>query len=568
MKKIIAFILGCTCLLSSAPVSASSFNEHTLHAEVPEHLIGIKNLFKTKYAPADWKKEHAGWDIDSAIEIANSKIATNPEASLKDYHEILADLFNSPKDYHVGIFFHSTESARLPFRVRGAEGRYFVVWIDPAVSNDFPLHIGDEVLAFDGLPIAEAVESLIHLDDRTSINETDIEQSAIFLTLRSGVVGHRVPQGDVDICVKPKGSNNSRTHTLTWNYQQEFITEHPQAPMALKAKKLSQPPKNVYQAIRHFRSNTNMSSPMASALQPALVKADGAFPIGDISGPLPSLGPVVWENKQSNAFRAYIFKSTAGKHIGYIRIPHFHGMHEDANEEPDLEDLRLLMRMFQRKTDALVIDLIDNTGGYLHILQAYLTMFASKPLEFLKQRIAITQSDVHESLTYIAEINNFLQLSSNPVEMAYLYAIRDYFSFIYSEWSAGRTLTEPVHIFGQDVIVPDAVSYKKPILLLTNGLDFSCADIFPAVLQDNHRVTIFGSKTAGAGGAINTHEYPNRLGIAFYTFTATLVERLNSRPLEDLGVTPDIPYNVTADDIQNGYKGYIKAVNAALKTLK
>ena len=44
-------------------------------------------------------------------------------------------------------------------------------------------------------------------------------------------------------------------------------------------------------------------------------------------------------------------------------------------------------------------------------------------------------------------------------------------------------------------------------------------------------------------------------------------ERANGQPIENLGVTPDIPYAVTAADVQGGYAGYIKAADAAVSGL-
>ena len=89
----------------------------------------------------------------------------------------------------------------------------------------------------------------------------------------------------------------------------------------------------------------------------------------------------------------------------------------------------------------------------------------------------------------------------------------------------------------------------------------------PAILQDNKRAKLFGSQTAGAGGYVHTFEFPNCHGIAKCSYTASIAERINLRKIENLGVTPDIEYQITAEDLQKGYQGYVDAVNQAVQTL-
>ena len=153
-----------------------------------------------------------------------------------------------------------------------------------------------------------------------------------------------------------------------------------------------------------------------------------------------------------------------------------------------------------------------------------------------------------------------------PVNYELIRSVGNYYKFILSQWTEGKTFTDPFYLLGVDKIHSNRhhCAYTKPILLLVNELDFSGADFLPAILQDNKRVLILGTKTAGAGGLVIQNRYPSIFGLEGYTYTASIAERRDGDPIENLGVTPDIIYNITADDIQFGFNGYSQAIHEAI----
>ena len=50
-------------------------------------------------------------------------------------------------------------------------------------------------------------------------------------------------------------------------------------------------------------------------------------------------------------------------------------------------------------------------------------------------------------------------------------------------------------------------------------------------------------------------------------YTSSIAEGFNGEKIENLGVCPDIPYEITRDDLVNGYEGYKEAVNIALENI-
>lgn len=148
-------------------------------------------------------------------------------------------------------------------------------------------------------------------------------------------------------------------------------------------------------------------------------------------------------------------------------------------------------------------------------------------------------------------------------------AIMAHQKFIMDLWQQGTRITPPLPIFGIDEVLPDpmGVPYTKPILVLINELDFSCADVFPAILRDNGRATLFGKKTAGAGGYVRPYPALSRFGVAGYTLTGSLLYRLDGTSIENLGVSPDIPYEITERDLSENYSDYVQAVNTAVDAM-
>ncbi len=102
--------------------------------------------------------------------------------------------------------------------------------------------------------------------------------------------------------------------------------------------------------------------------------------------------------------------------------------------------------------------------------------------------------------------------------------------------------------------------------MLTNALDFSGGDFFPAIMQDNRRATILGVRTAGAGGIVKSFPI-GQFGVGEVGATSSLAQRPNGRPIENLGVTPDIPYELTARDLRTGFAEYRYAILKALHDL-
>ena len=299
---------------------------------------------------------------------------------------------------------------------------------------------------------------------------------------------------------------------------------------------------------------------------------ENPFSLGGKKSYVPRLGEVVWQAKEASPFHAYIFKTRDGRKVGFIRIADYGGGREEV------EAFGRIMARFQKQTDALVIDQVSNPGGAVFYLYALVSHLSDKPMTAPKHRIIADESDAMWAVDFLEKVDNPMfrmlgQLDSGdewagyPVTARFWELMKQFARFILSELGAGRRLTGLTHLWGADSIdpAPDAAQrYTKPILLLTNELDFSGGDFFQAILQDNGRATILGVRTSGAGGAVKGYNLPNQFGIDDLSATWTIAQRANGEPIENLGVKPDIVYELTQKDFRTGFAEYRRAI---LKTL-
>lgn len=582
-------------------VSAGALEDYR-KKQMIEDLELIKHHFSVGYAPLLWKQETAGYDLEAAFEKAKKQILETPRIGIKQYRNILRQFVSTTKDYHVDVLFYSTEEASLPFSVRGANGRYFIDWIDPLrlPPSYHPVRVGDELLQFDERPIAEVIKDLIAESGKKGNEKTDQRVAEIRLTHRAGMVGDAVPYGAILISTRSAASEKVDTYQLRWTYTPEHIFNPSDLLDSISF--LSDFSREANKDNNAIIPQINMYNPLHEAYASELLDRSGG--LGAKKSFLPPLGEIIWEEEsesntegdQLSKWHAYIYRHPNGQDIGYLRIPHYHQLPTAADE------FGAIINFLEESTDALVIDQLHNFGGYVNFVYDIASMLAIQPLEAPYHRIKITQKEVmtsYKTLEMIKIIDLLFRLNEmqgnggdskkgkdedkekqdgkkddaeneegDALNYQELMFIKAYHELILDEWYRGETLTRPTPILGVDHINPHAkYHYSKPILILIDEMDFSGGDFMPAILQDNRRALLFGSRTAGAGGFVTAFQFPNTNGIALCSYTGSIAERPGMQKIENIGITPDIAYELTASDIQNGYQGYIKAVNEAVLKL-
>jgi hypothetical protein len=546
-------------MLTLAMMMTSTIAATKLQKRMIRFVDSVADVYDSMYAPALWKKEFSNWTMDAQVSIAKEKILAK-SLSISEYQKVVNELILSMKDFHVSVKFHATESARLPFMIRGAEGRYFIVHIDKTKLSDadFPFAIGDEIVEMNGKSVDLIVKELKgNLGGNTS--ETDQALAEMSLTSRSAARAHIVPKGAVEVTFLKDGKKVTRQ--LSWEYKKETVSRS-----NIKSNKSNEK--------RSLAPKLEMSSQIALDFANEAA-TENKFGLGTRTSYLPSLGTKIWESDKSFHHDAYIYLNDKKELIGYVRIPKY-----GAGEKESLQ-FKEIMKKMAKTTDKLVIDQLNNPGGSVFYLYSLVSMLTDKPVAAPKHYMAINQSmiiEANKSLRELSTIKNIEELkkamgadtiSGYPASMTFLEFMKSYYQFQIDEWNKGKTLTTPFHLYGVDKINPHPeVQYKKPILLLVNELDFSGGDFFPAIMQDNKRATIMGVRTSGAGGYVIGVDIPNQLGVGGFRYTGSLADRIDNTPIENLGVTPEIKYSLTPKDYQGNFEGFKTKIQETINNLK
>ena len=573
--KFTTFVLGISFLFSPLLFAA---NPPQLKKQMMIDLETIKGFFAVKYAPLEYKKIN----LDTEFGKAKKQIEKLSAPTVKDFQIVLKDLLKKFHDYHVNVSYYATEQALLPFTVKGCGGRYFLSFIERSYLpfEIFPFEVGDEILTFGGRPIGQVIKDLKNQECMTNMPRTDQSLAELLLTARRASVGHRVPKNEpLKLSIRSQKDGIEGTVLVDWNYYPEKIKDvgRINKQFGMKANLGIEQGDDITSLIKksHFFDKMMINAFFDKHYLKSIKGSANPHLVGAVQSFVPRLGNVLWQAPRDLSFDAYIFEMQGDKKVGYLRIPHYLG---DMGEMMEFQEL---INLFEIHTDALVIDQLNNPGGSVFYLYALASALTDKPLDAPKHRIILTQQEIFLA-TQLLPILDILRsdfdakmvlgdsLGGYPITLEVAHTLRRFLQFILNEWENGQFLTSPTFVYGVDQIMPSKKGYyTKPILTLMNELDFSAADFFPAIMRDNKRGTLLGTRTAGAGGYVYDVDFPNNMGIASLAITGSLA-MLPSDPaveIENRGVKPDITYAITAADIQGNYTGFVQTILDTLQSI-
>lgn len=92
--------------------------------------------------------------------------------------------------------------------------------------------------------------------------------------------------------------------------------------------------------------------------------------------------------------------------------------------------------------------------------------------------------------------------------------------------------------------IEDFVSYKKPVILLTNRMCYSATNMFRTVMGELKNVTVIGDRTGGGGGVPTYKQLSNGWQIRVSSSQTYTLNGVNN----ENGLLPNIKVDMTADD--------------------
>lgn len=186
---------------------------------------------------------------------------------------------------------------------------------------------------------------------------------------------------------------------------------------------------------------------------------------------------------------AYYFDTVTykGQTIGYLNISTFAPQLNWVNE---LFGIRDVVAAAQNSTDALVIDVRNNGGGYVFLS------------EMLPQLFIPQETKAHDYRLLNSPLNQYIytQTAYGQSEPEFAAALAEV-AGTDAKYSRSTPLTPSFYANSFKQV------YTKPVAVLSNARSYSATDLFVCGMQDNDAAVIYGEDPqTGAGGAsVRTH---------------------------------------------------------------
>ena len=529
-----------------------------LHAQLSQDqkvqdFQSIVSLYAKQYAPYSWKKQLFGFDLfDTAPWLDRVKKSKND----LEFYEAVQQYVASLNDIHSAYFNPSDFEAYLGFRVDIYDGKTIIDFVNRTYlpARQYPFVVGDELVSVDNKTPDMFVQEFTKFNSFGNPRSTQRFVTELITDRVQAYYARAEEVGDNAIVVIRRQNGNLETYTIPWVKFGTPLTQNGPVPTPHNSRKRAAlvddtTDQKVIDFRRPLLRIQNMYMPEQS--RKAVRNIGARAPIF-----APPQGFPQRLGRSSNDFFYSGTYKAGDKTIGLIRISDFEPIDFSFIDLPEGQFAREIAFM-KRNTDALVIDVMRNPGGfgcYAEDLMSSLTPYSFHGIV----------AEFRPTLADVQAFNQAIQDATDAgADQWEIDLIQAYASQVTQAFNENRGMTGPLPLCNVSLQRDPAtdssgaiLAYDKPILLLTDEFSISAADFFAAMFQDARRGKIFGMRTSGAGGSIQGFA-AGFYSEGFTTVTQTLGIRQDpivtpdypTAPLiENIGVRPDIQFDYMTRD--------------------
>ena len=496
--------------------------------------------FKKYYAPLRYKERRLGLDYNKVFADLRSEVEQS--RTDQEFYQILGKLVNSFDDGHVGIQIPGMDRYSLPFLLDHFDGRYIVVYVDKSFSNPTNISVGDELLEIDGQAPDQVSEQLMSFRSM-GYERADKRLGANSITRRSFVIPKK---RKALLKIKRHSDDVEYSVSLFWE-QRRF--------KPVNTRKYDETAGFVDIRSTSFYAGFLEFGAKKPFFYTDRVKSKFNFISAGLSQEdWQSMGR---QGQPHDVFAA--FYRYSGKNILLLRVPSYDLSYQEISKA--LDTYSAILNKYRSLADVLVLDQTHNPGGSIFYVQELARLFMQEPGPGFAFAPRADRNWLRDYASY----------SQHPSVSDYS---RFFYEMIYLEiddaHKAGEFLAPPIPLARQTLtLTENSAGWNKPVLLLIDELCGSSGDGLPMLMKGNKAATLFGHRTAGMGGNVESMGSLPNSGASLSLTRSLFYLATSDGPVQDSaiiennGVQPDIQRDYGIDDFQNGYVDYVEDFSKA-----
>ena len=591
--------LGVAVLLLTLSTTTPYAQQALTREQRISDLTQLASQYAKNYGPYEWKRDVQGFDLMRLTPWLH-RIQHSDDL---DFQEALIEYVASLNDAHDTIAFPTTFTAQLPMTLDIYDGKVLIDAINRSFLPlaQFPFEIGDEVVSFDGRPVQDVIQSFRKYASSANQRSTDRTAATRLVSRIQQIMPHITELGETAaVAIKMASTGETTVFDIGWIKNGIPVTSQGPLPSPVRG--------NGQLPLSTDGQDITAGLPGGAAATASIFKMGESAPadttLPDYMGPLtPLLNASVAKDYYSVLnfgsrfpifapppgftdlsapcatcinrpgepifYLAGSFTTPGGVRVGFLRIPSM----QPPSTPIALAQLDRAVAFFTPNTDALIVDVMRNPGGFVSFVEAVAQRLIPTPFNTIGFEVRATASWL---FSFASSLNSArLNPTTPPDVVANLQAN---FGKVLSAFNENRGRSAPVSLnfTGSLQLQPVPGAYAKPLMVLTDEFSASGGDMLPAILQSNNRGPILGWRTMGAGGSVVSFSGP-AFTESIFRITVSLMNRghvVNTPDfppapyIENIGVRPDIPVDyMTRANLMTGGAPFVQSFTQAIENL-